>query len=106
MPGLQSIRYDEVTGRPLFAGLRRSPGANSRIQLFTADGDKVSAIGGDLGAYVAGSIAVAKQLAVVPLTASNELAAVGPAQSALRGKAPTGRAPFGAASSRARAAAR
>src|SRR5437764_4719208 len=33
-PGLQSIRYDESAGGPIFAGLRKERGATARVALF------------------------------------------------------------------------
>jgi YVTN family beta-propeller protein len=98
-PGLQGIRFDEVAGRPLLSAARRVSGSHARAELYSAEAGKLSAIGGELGDYIVGAIAVAKtrRIAVVPLTANNELAMVDLAKSSVLGKVSTGIAPFGAA---------
>ena len=95
LPGLQGIRFDETAGRPLIADARRVTGGNARVQLFAGYVGKLSAIGEDLGTFLAGAIAVAKKpdangrrLAVIPLTANNELAVVDLANSSRSEKHP------------------
>ena len=106
-PGLQGIRYDAVSQRPLLALAKRVPGSRAQVGLYQAEDGKLSQTGGRLGEFLAGSIAVADQpdslgrrLAVVPLTAGNKLAVIDLASGTLLGMAPTGIAPFGSVISR------
>ena len=100
-PGLQGIQFDSVAKQPLLAGLRRAAGGGpARVALL--EGGAVLAA--DLGTFQAGALAVARdpdlegrRLAVVPLTANNQLAAIDVATRTVVGRAATGIAPFGAA---------
>jgi YVTN family beta-propeller protein len=94
LPGLQGIQFDAAAGTPLLSGLRQG-----RVALQARD----KVIAADLGTFQAGAIAVAKEadatgrrLAVIPLTANNQLAVIDVAHSVVAGKAATGIAPFGA----------
>jgi len=100
LPGLQGIQFDSVAKGPLLSGVRRASTGPAFVELL----DRSSVVAGDLGAYQAGAIAIARdpdprgrRLAVVPLIADNQLAAVDLARRELVGKAATGIAPFGAA---------
>ena len=99
LPGLQGIQFDSVAKRPLLAGLRRASTGPAHVALM----DRGAVVAGDLGTYQAGAIAIAREpdsrgrrLAVVPLTANNQLAVIDLTKRELAGKAATGIAPFGA----------
>ena len=99
VPGLQGIQFDSVTKRPLLSVLRRAGGGPARVALM----EPGSVVAGDLGTFQAGAIAIAREpdsrgrrLAVVPLTANNQLAVIDLAKREVTGKAATGIAPFGA----------
>ena len=98
-PGLQGIQFDSIAQRPLLSGLRRANAGPAHVALM----DRGAVVAGDLGTYQAGAIAVAREpdsrgrrLAVVPLTANNQLAVIDLTKRELAGKAATGIAPFGA----------
>jgi len=99
LPGLQGIQFDSVAKRPLLSGVRRASTGPAHVELL----DRSSVVAGDLGTYQAGAIAIARdpdsrgrRLAVVPLTADNQLAIIDLPRRQLVGKAATGIAPFGA----------
>ena len=93
LPGLQGIQFDSVAKGPLLSGVRRASTGPAHVELM----DRGSVVAGDLGTYQAGAIAIApdpdsrgRRLAVVPLTANNQLAAIDLARRELVGKAATG----------------
>jgi YVTN family beta-propeller protein len=99
LPGLQGIQFDRAANRPLLSVLRPAGTGPAHVALM----DRGSVVAGDLGTYQAGAIAIApeldsrgRRLAVVPLTANNQLAVIDLAKRELTGKAATGIAPFGA----------
>ncbi|MBZ5610596.1 MAG: beta-propeller fold lactonase family protein [Acidobacteriia bacterium] len=102
-PGLQGLRFDAALGRPLVVVAKRATGSRAQVGLYGAEAGGISAIGGPLGELLGGSVAVAesndasgRRLAVVPLTAKNQLAVVDLVRPAVIGMAPTGIAPFAA----------
>ncbi len=99
LPGLQGIQFDSVAKRPLLSAQRRASTGPAHVALM----DRGAVVAGDLGTYQAGAIAIAREpdsrgrrLAVVPLTANNQLAVIDLTKRELAGKAATGIAPFGA----------
>lgn len=99
LPGLQGIQFDSVAKRPLLSAQRRARSGPAHVALM----DRGAVVAGDLGTYQAGAIAIAREpdsrgrrLAVVPLTANNQLAVIDLTKRELVGKAATGIAPFGA----------
>jgi YVTN family beta-propeller protein len=91
-PGLQSIHYDPNTKRPLIAAAVRVPRGPAAIGLFSSK----DPIAWNLGTYLAGAIASNGKLAAVPLTHENQLAIIDLATKSVKGKIPTGIAPFAA----------
>ena len=99
-PGLQGLQFDRVANQPLLSGLRRAASGPAHVALL----ERGAVLSGDLGTFQAGAMAVAhdpdargRRLAVVPLTANNQLAVIDLAARRLEGKPTTGIAPFGAA---------
>lgn len=56
LPGLQGIQFDTSGKRPLLSGLRPAKGGAAHVALM----ERGSVIAGDLGAYQAGAIAIAR----------------------------------------------
>lgn len=91
-PGLQAIRYHESSKRPFIAAAVHTQRGPSHVGLFTSVGPVTL----DLGTYIAGAIALTDKIAAVPLTHDNQLAVIDLSTHALKGKIPTGIAPFAA----------
>jgi YVTN family beta-propeller protein len=94
-PGLQGLRYDAEGGRAIIATADRA----RKVQLAAASGGKLTPRAQNLGAFLAGSLALNDKVAAVPLIYDNKLAVVALAT----GEAKTiaaGIAPFGAAVNR------
>ena len=95
-PGLQAIRYDEASKRLFIAAAARAPRGPTHVGLYTGSGP----IATDLGTYLAGAIGVTDKLAAIPLTHDNQLAIVDLESRSVKGKIPTGIAPFAVVVSR------
>ncbi len=91
-PGLQSIHYDPTTKRPLIAAAVRAQRGPATIAILSGK----DSIATDLGTYIAGAIASNGKLAALPLTHENLLAIVDLESHSVKGKAPSGIAPFAA----------
>lgn len=91
-PGLQAIHYHAAITGPIFAAAVRAPHGPAQVALFAGK----TLVASDLGTYLAGAIAANSKLAVVPLTHDNQLAVVDLATQSVKGKIPTGIAPFAA----------
>ncbi len=91
-PGLQAVYYDAATSAPLITAAVRAPHRPAQIALFSGK----TLIASDLGTYLAGAIAANRTLAAIPLTHDNQLAVVDLATKSVKGKIPTGIAPFAA----------
>ncbi|MBV6433078.1 MAG: hypothetical protein IANPNBLG_03248 [Bryobacteraceae bacterium] len=91
-PGMQSLRFDENSGRALAATVVRGTRA-VEFGAFTSGKQTLQA---SLGKFLAGSIAIAGQVAAIPLTYDNQLALVERDSGKLRGVVKTGVAPFAA----------
>jgi len=100
-PGLQGIAFDARAGKPYVAINRRGVG----VGLYSPAAGKLEATAQKIGETLAGALAVAPGLAVVPITAKNQLALVDLnillGHSNLIATIPTGIAPFGAVISQA-----
>ncbi|MFB3829911.1 MAG: alkaline phosphatase family protein [Bryobacteraceae bacterium] len=91
-PGLQAIACDPGSGR-VYAAAAQKP----HVRLFAVAGGKAQQVAGDLGANIAGALAVSRNAVAVPLIYDNKLAVVDPAGGRVTATIPTGIAPFGAA---------
>ncbi len=99
-PGLQGIQFDAAAQRPLLSDMRPARSGPAQVALL----ERGSVLAEGLGTYQAGAIAVAhdpdtkgRRLAVLPLTANNQLAVIDLTKREVVGKPATGIAPFGAA---------
>jgi DNA-binding beta-propeller fold protein YncE len=91
-PGLQSLRFDEHSGRALAATVIRGTRA-VELGAFTSSKQTLQA---SLGKFLAGAIGLAGQVAAIPLTHDNQLALVERDSGKLLGSVKTGVAPFAA----------
>jgi len=104
-PGLQAIQYDRAAGRLLVSAASRGPqGGVPRVRLFSIEGGSARVLGGELGNYIAGALALAampdaknQRIAVIPLIADNQLAVVDVTGNRALAALRTEKAPFGAA---------
>src|SRR5215475_1569074 len=105
-PGLQSIILDPVANQPLIGATLTGAAAKDpkgKTRLLTVGGEASKIIADELGNFIVGAIAVARQanaqgrrLAVAPLIYNNQLAVVDLNTGKLVGKVGAGVAPFGA----------
>ena len=91
LPGLQGLVFDRAT-KTAYATTRT--GNNGPVKLFNASGDTLA---NNIGTINTGALAVANNVALVPLIANNKLAIVDLASNKLTGTIDTPIAPFGAA---------
>ncbi len=98
-PGYQGIWFERPRGRALIAGTFPDGKSPSVRAIAIGDDGTASKLASPLGNSPAGAIAVSGDgsLLVVPLVSENRVAVIDLATGALRGTAPTGIAPFGAA---------
>ncbi|HEU0176693.1 MAG TPA: alkaline phosphatase family protein [Blastocatellia bacterium] len=105
-PGLQGIIFDHVANQPLISGTLTGAAAKDpkgKTRLLTVGDEASKIITDELGNFIAGAIAVARQanargerLVVAPLIYNNQLAVVDVNTGKLAGRIDTGIAPFGA----------
>jgi YVTN family beta-propeller protein len=94
--GLQGIAYDAVARRSLAVYVD----SNNKVRMISVEGGAGAPLGGELGTYIGGALAISGSIAAVPLIADNQLAIVDLKTGRLRGKVKTGIAPFGVALNR------
>ena len=90
--GLQGIRFDRESGRAYVSCVTKG-----RVRLLAVADGRAGSVADDLGGQMAGSVSLAKGIAVVALTFDNKLAIVDTADQRVRKSAVTGVAPFAAA---------
>ncbi|MEO7652908.1 MAG: hypothetical protein ABIZ80_20795, partial [Bryobacteraceae bacterium] len=95
-PGLQGLRTDPATGRPLIAN---SPKATNAPQLLSLEGASLHPVVRSLGKFLPGAFAIAAKArrAVVPLIYENKAAVVDLAGNRVISMLETGTAPWAAA---------
>jgi DNA-binding beta-propeller fold protein YncE len=105
-PGLQGIVFDRVANQPLIGGTLNGAAAKNpkgKTRLLTVGDEASKIIADELGNYIVGAIAIARQanaqgqrLAIAPLIYNNQLAVVDLNTGKLAGRVGAGIAPFGA----------